>query len=156
MRLLVLNGTELQQALFGYEKGRGQADPIWQNPWWFEGFGATQGNSWWQAWDEWLASTRHFTRDEVLSGRWRKDGDHGYSHYLTFHGDGRVSEQDVADAGYRQEGHWQLEQDGIALRIRILDYDLVFFAKKTGSVHSGVEQRSSDASHRVYFRLYRA
>src|SRR3712207_3780899 len=71
-------------ALFGYETDGGRNSVLWQTPQYFSNPGGQAGKELDEKFGEWKAQKRPITFEEVVSGRWIKQGDHGYSFEVQF------------------------------------------------------------------------
>jgi hypothetical protein len=98
---------------------------------------------------EWMATKRKFTEDEIINGVWIKEGDHGHSFKVKFYSGGRLVESNLSDDSRSWEGSWELVTG--VLRTKVGEHELDIFARKEGNVHSGIEVKG-DRPH-AYFKV---
>lgn len=135
---------ELQRStyrLFGYETQGGRSSLLWKVPMDFS-------EEFYAAYDRWLATKREFNREEIVTGMWKKIGDHGYSFAMRFFTDGRFVEHNIASEHDVVHGTWELLAGRIRTTVVVEEqgsnatYELVIVANKVGNQHSGVERRN--------------
>jgi hypothetical protein len=137
--------------LFGYEWDNGRHSILWHNPRYFSQPGGQAGRNLDEAFDDWKAQKRAFTRDEVLQGQWIKVADHGNRCIVQFHADGTLTETDLFNQEASWHGQWQLV--AAVLRMNIGVYELDIVANKEGVTHSGIEFESGGYQPTAYCKV---
>jgi hypothetical protein len=135
--------------LFGYETNGGRKSYLWQNPFYFIQPGGQAGKMLDEDYEEWKATKRKFTEEELLQGTWIKESDTGRTFVVKFHSDHTLTETDIEPNSDTWKGGWTLI--GGVLRINVGPYELDVLANKNGNVHSGIEFNGDTPN--AYFKV---
>jgi hypothetical protein len=90
-------------------------------------------------------STRAFTKDELIRGRWIKVADHGNSFLVEFLADGSLVEANVTKPAETWGGEWELDAGHLVIKIK--EYSLRVAASRDSAVHSGLETNTWGGSN---------
>jgi hypothetical protein len=145
---LTMQDSNRMITLFGYETGGGRNSYLWQNPMYFSRPGGQSGKMLDERFDEWKATKRPLTEEEILTGYWSKIGDLGHSFNVTFLPGGRLVESPLHGTE-TWEGQWQFL--GPVLRVTVGPYELDVIGNKEGNVHSGIE--TNNGQLHAYFKV---
>jgi len=133
--------------IFGYETGGQRNSTLWQNP---ESLNRNSTKML-SLFSDWEAHKRAILMDDVIQGVWIKVSDHGHNFKVKFNADGTLTECELFNENASWKGTWELI--GVALRMKVKNYELDIFANKEGIIHSGIEIDTSTQQPNAYFKL---